>query len=268
MRPFLWIPAVLAGGYASIMGLVYWFQEHLIFHPTSLPKAHAYDFERPFEEHFIKAHDGARLNALLFPVEEAKGTIIYFHGNAGNLAEWGTLAPYFTDRNYNFLVWDYRTFGKSAGPLNYDNLLKDAESIYEWARDQYPDLPLIPFGTSIGSGPATHVAKKYQPKKVILETPFDSMESLAGQHFPWLPQRWILRYPFTPLEWLKDTKSGIYMIHGSADEIIPYQCAQNIKEVLTTRVNLTTIPGGRHNDLENHAAYHDWLDHVLGEKHQ
>ncbi|NNE03974.1 MAG: alpha/beta hydrolase, partial [Eudoraea sp.] len=102
--------------------MLYFIQEKLIFLPTKLPVDFEYSFQYPFEEVFLTAEDGAVLNALHFKNKDPKGVILYFHGNAGDLSRWGQIATYFVKKNYDVVIMDYRTYGKSTGVLSEEAL--------------------------------------------------------------------------------------------------------------------------------------------------
>ncbi|MCU0451751.1 MAG: alpha/beta hydrolase, partial [Bernardetiaceae bacterium] len=118
---------VLSAGY--ILGCVglYFFQEKLLFHPVPLPDDYDYSFDQPFTEFWLEV-PGARLNGLWFTASgPAKGLVLYCHGNAGNLARWGHAAAPLLAQGYDVAIWDYRTFGKSTGPLSEAHLLADSD---------------------------------------------------------------------------------------------------------------------------------------------
>ncbi|MEK7826436.1 MAG: alpha/beta fold hydrolase, partial [Thermodesulfobacteriota bacterium] len=91
-------------------------QESLIFYPEILPPDYPFAFSQPFEEVNVPV-EAATLNALLFKAQNAKGVVLYLHGNAGSLRSWGDVAGDFTSRGYDILIPDYRGFGKSTGNI-------------------------------------------------------------------------------------------------------------------------------------------------------
>ena len=97
-------------------------QESLIFYPEILPPDYPFAFSEPFEEVTVPV-EAATLNALLFKAPNAKGVILYFHGNAGSLRTWGDVAGDFTSRGYDILIPDYRGFGKSTGNISNEKQL-------------------------------------------------------------------------------------------------------------------------------------------------
>ena len=79
---------VLVNIYALLCGVIYFFQENLIFHPSVFPQDYVYQFDHEFEEIFLTSPDNAKLNGVHFKAKDSKGAILYFHGNAGDLARW------------------------------------------------------------------------------------------------------------------------------------------------------------------------------------
>ena len=101
--------------YIVLCGLLYLFQEKLIFFPQKIENNYQFKFEQKFEEQNIKTTDGKLLNGLLYKTDNSKGLIFYMHGNAGSLRSWGNVAKTYTDLNYDIFILDYRGYGKSEG---------------------------------------------------------------------------------------------------------------------------------------------------------
>lgn len=240
-------------------------QERLIFLPTSLDVEYRYTFDRPFEELFLETQDGASLNGLYFPVEDARGLILYFHGNSGDLSRWGGVVEYFAQYGYDVLVMDYRTYGKSRGALSEEALYEDAQLWYAKAQEYYPEEQIVLYGRSLGTTFASFVAAQNRPQQVLLEAPFYSLRSVAKGRYWFLPVRWLLRYHFPSYRYLKETGSPITIIHGTEDGIVPYTSGLRLKETLpTAQSELVTITGGSHNDLIDFDSYHEAMQLALG----
>jgi len=266
MRTFL-IGLLIAVALYSLYGLlVYCFQKKLIFQTAPLPQNYIFTFDnvgQQCRELHLEAHDGVNLNALLFRADEPRGLVLFCHGNGGNIAEWGALAETYVNRQYHFLVWDYREFGKTKGKLTYQNMLKDAETVYAYAKEYSDGLPVIPYGVSLGTALATHIGQKYQVAKVVLETPFYTMQRLAREHFPGLPYGLLLQFPFDNHAHLKHYNGAVFMIHGTEDRIIPYSHAQALESAFPEKIHLTTVDGSGHNYLAFYQAYRDWHNEAL-----
>lgn len=116
--------------YLVIFFALFLLQEKMIFMPETLPEDYVYSFRANFDELFLKTDDGAVLNALHFKVKNPKGLVLYFHGNAGELSSWGNVVQNFVNLNYDVLVMDYRTYGKSTGKLSEKALYMPMHSFF------------------------------------------------------------------------------------------------------------------------------------------
>ena len=256
MRTFLKGLLIVFSGYIIIIFGMYLLQEKLIFLPTELPHEHTYTFEQPFTEFFLEAEDGARLNALHFEVENSKGVILYFHGNAGNLDRWGEIASFFTQFDYDVVVMDYRTYGKSSGKLSEKSLYNDAQLFYDYLLKQYSEDKISVYGRSLGTTFAAYVASVNQPKKLILETPFYNMADVAKKRFPFLPVKQLLKYQFLTNTFIDNINCSIVIFHGTDDSIVPYASGKKLSEkVLKENLNFITISEGNHNNLIDFEEY-------------
>ena len=255
---------IVANLYAILCGGLYFFQDNLIFHPQQLPQDYAFDFEHPAEEVWLDAQDGARLHGLSFRAENAKGTILYFHGNAGSLARWGEIVQFFIKKQYNVIVMDYRQFGKSGGALTEQNLYDDSLLWYAFAKAQYPTTPIISYGRSLGTTFATYVAAKENVSQLILETPFYSIENEASSRFSILPVKKLLKYEFPTYRFINDVQSPITVLHGIEDEVVAYEHGKRLFDSIEQQEKiLITIPEGGHNNLIEFPAYEEHIDKVL-----
>jgi uncharacterized protein len=231
-----------------------------------LPQDYEFSFDYPFTEIFLKAEDGARLNALHFKAKQPRGVVLFFHGNAGSLRSWGSIASDFVSRGYDLLLPDYRTFGKSTGKLSKKALHADGRFFYDYLLLHYPEQEVVLFGRSIGSGIAVKLASQSAPRLLILETPFLSLVNLANYHYPLLPARFLLRYTFRSDKWIGQVQCPIYFIHGTSDTIIPYESSERLAAKAKSPAKIIIIPGGGHNDLAMFPEYQKALEQILSEK--
>ena len=140
MRKAKFWATFFVGAYIIFGTMIYFLQEKLIFLPTSLSQNHEYQFSEPFEEFFLQSNDGARLNALHFKRKDPLGVILYFHGNAGNLDRWGEIGMSLSrSLNYDVVIMDYRTYGKSKGYLSEEALHADGQLFYDYVSKQYEE---------------------------------------------------------------------------------------------------------------------------------
>ncbi|MBN4070242.1 alpha/beta hydrolase [Olleya sp. AH-315-F22] len=250
--------------YVMIGASLYFLQEKLIFLPTTLPQDYAYNFSYPFDELFLTAEDGAKINAIHFKTEKPKGVIIYFHGNAGNLSRWGIITEFFVEKHYDVLVMDYRTYGKSSGTLSEQALYNDAQMCYDYLLKHYQESEITIYGRSIGTGMATHLASGNQPNRLILETPFYSLADVAKHRFPVFPVKKLLKYNFPSYQHVQDVKCPIIIFHGSNDEVIPYTSGEKLFNSMNQEKKIFfTIKNGGHNNLIEFASYRKQIQKIL-----
>ena len=246
--------------------MFYFLQEKIIFLPTTLPQNYAYSFSEYFEEVFLTADDGARLNALWFKREDPKGLVLYFHGNAGNLARWGEITVPFVRKGYDVLVMDYRTYGKSTGKLSESALYSDAQLFYDFAAEHYEENEILLYGRSLGTGLATKLAAKNKPARLLLETPYFSLLDIGVKRFPWLPVKWFMKYPMRTYEFTQEVSCPVRVFHGTDDKVIPYDAGLRLFDTIPIRNKVFhTIEGGGHNNLDTFPEFRRAQDAAFSE---
>ena len=265
MSAFKFILVGLVVLYIAFGFIMFLFQEKLIFLPVKLPSDYTYSFETDFEEYFIAMEDGAEVNALHFRHPKPKGLIVYFHGNAGSLARWGQVVLPFVALGYEVLIYDYRGYGKSTGKRSKQKLLSDASTVYSFATELTSEKQIILFGRSLGSAFASHLAGLNHPKKVILETPFYSLEDVTNRILPIYPTSLLLRYKFQNHTFLTTNVAPVYIFHGTEDEVVPYESGKRLFRSLNENTHFFTIEGGHHNDLDRYKEYWTQMKIVLDE---
>ncbi|XMO87385.1 alpha/beta fold hydrolase [Algibacter sp. AS12] len=255
---------VLISLYLMVGSLLYFFQEKLMFLPTVLEQDYEYQLSYPFEELFFKTEENAVINAIHFKIENPKGVVLFFHGNAGDLSRWGTLAEYFVEKQYDVLVMDYRTYGKSKGKLSEKALYLDAQYCYDYLKEKYNEEDITIYGRSLGTGLATYVASKNKPKNLILETPYYSILDVAESRFPIFPVKNLLKYKILSYQFIKETACPILILHGTDDQVVPYESAKKLFEAAPKEKNtFITFEGGNHGNLSTYESYHKQIDDIL-----
>lgn len=254
----------LASLYITMFFLIAIFQEKMIFMPESLPQHYQYNFNTDFKELFLVAEDGAKLNALHFKVDKPKGVVLYFHGNAGELASWGEVVQKFVDRDYDVLVMDYRGYGKSTGSRTEKALYKDAEMFYEYVLRGYSENDIVVYGRSLGTTFATYVAAINHPRELILEAPFYSLDEVASHRFPIYPVKTFLKFHFPTYKYIQQVRSPIFIFHGTGDKTVPYANSIKLSKLVNPeKLTFISISGADHNDVVDTEEYHDELDDIL-----
>ena len=237
--------------YLGICGFFYFRQEAIIFHPKKIGIEQEYLFPENFEEQFIQTDSVNFVHALLFNADSSKGLVIYFHGNAGALDTWGANAKFFTDLGYSVLMPDYRGYGKSSGEIGTEaDFYKDMLQVYDFGNSMFPEENIILTGNSLGTAMATNIAAQKNPGALILLAPFLSMDHLRNHHYPFLPG-FLLKYKFPNVDFIKDKKCPLLLIHGTNDEVVPVDHSRTLSQHLKPGDKFIEIKGAEHNGLQN-----------------
>lgn len=253
---------IIAACVLVVFFVIYSIQQKLFFYPEKLPLDYKYSFENTFKEKNYKIKESAIINALHFYADSSKGVIFYLHGNAGSLRTWGNVSGIFLLNNYDVLMIDYRSFGKSRGKLHEKALYSDAEYIYNELKKEYREKNIIIYGRSMGTGIAAYISSANEPGYLVLEAPYYNMLQLVRQYYPLFPG-FLLRYKIPTNEFLKNVNCPVTIIHGTNDEVISYAQSVKLKEFLKEEDELITIKNGHHNDLIDHSAYISAINELL-----
>ena len=249
-----------------IVGIaLYYLQDYFLFHPTVLPRNYQYHFNVPFSEVDIPFNKTDTLNMVKFtPVDSVrKGVVIYFQGNRENINRFAKFSTNFTKLGYEVWMADYPGYGKSVGNRTEKILYQQSIQLYKMASSKYAKDSIVIYGKSFGTGIAAYLAAEYDCKQLILETPYYSIPDLLGAYTLIYPIQRMSKYKIPTYQYLEDIKVPITIFHGTDDWVIPYSCAEKLKEVLKTTDQFVTIEKGSHNDLNDFPLYHQKLDSLL-----
>ena len=243
----------------SVKDVIYFFQHYFFFRPEILPRHFTYKFPFPFEELDFKMEDGGSVNAIHFKVPKSRGIVYYLKGNSRSIKGWGKFAKDFLGNGYDFLMIDYRGFGKSTGKRSEREMLSDMQHVYDRLKEKYQDDHLIVYGRSMGSGFATKLACDNSPRYLILDAPYYSFRKVVERFLPILPVRMVLRFHQRTDKWITGVKCHTYIIHGTRDWLIPLRHSEALQKINPRMITLIRIHGGGHNNLPNFDEYHNFV---------
>ena len=253
----------IISGIAFLSVIAYFFQEKFIFKPEKLKADFQFKYDAPFREYFFDVEPGVRINGLHFYRENAKGLILYFHGNTRSIKGWARYAKDFYRFNYDVVLVDYRGFGKSTGKRSEKEMLSDMQFVYDKLKETYAEDHLIMYGRSMGSGFATKLASDNQPRYLILDAPYFSFIRVIERFLPILPLRLVLRFKLRTDLWLPKVKCHTYILHGTRDWLIPIRHSESLQKLNPQKVTLIRIIGGGHNNLPSFDEYHNFIRDIL-----
>jgi alpha-beta hydrolase superfamily lysophospholipase len=248
-----------------LVGLgVFLFQEKLIFKPTKLSHEFLYQFSQPFEEMRFSIGQNEYLHGILFSSENSKGVVLYFHGNQGKLNEIGKGANVYTAQNFDILYLNYRGYGKSDGEIKSENqLFADAQIVYDDLKTKYAESKIILAGISVGTGIATYIASKNNPKSLKLIAPYSSFENLLNEKMKWVPSL-VWKYELNTIEFLTEVKCPVTIFHGEDDRMIPIHHAELLKDNFP-KIKLVSFKGYGHTNFLKEEIFKIALSNSLDE---
>ena len=249
-------------------------QDSLIFNYKPLPQNHSFEMSQKFEERSYRVDRGIDLNALYFPqttTSETKGVVICYHGRGTNLSRgWDKLSKFYVERGYDFIVYDYRGFGKSPGRIDTSNLYSDPLKMYEIITSEYKGKKVIVLGRSMGTNFATYVAALKKPDGLVLDAPFYSMLDMACLTKPYIPRfllQKILKYPMRTNQFIKKVDCPILIFHGTVDKTVPYCESVRLFDIIKhkEKTRFVKLEGMDHFSLFQHSDYEPSVNDFLKE---
>jgi pimeloyl-ACP methyl ester carboxylesterase len=245
---------------------LFYTQDKFLLHPITVSTDHVYKFEHSFKELNIPINNEDTVNLIRFiPADDtvAKGAVIYFHGNAGNVSYYADCINIFLENNYEVWMPDYPGFGKSRGEISEQKLNEQAYQVKRLANQYFADSNIIIYGRSFGTGIAANLASSVKVKQLVLESPYYSIPDLFSSYVPIYPMQSMANFKFPVGEYLKDVQCPITIFHGTIDEVIPAKCSMKLKASLKKNDQFLLIRNGKHNDLSSSEVYKKAMTEIL-----
>ena len=205
-------------------------QKKLIFSPSRNMVAKPSDLGLDFDDINFINRDGISLNGWFVPAKNAEFTVLFCHGNGGNISHRLDTISLFNKLPANFFLFDYQSYGRSSGVASENGLYEDVDAAWCYLTETRKIEPenIIIIGRSLGGAVAAHAAEKYSPGGLILESTFTSLPEIAKKRMPFLAVSWLINYKFTTLESLIKVKCPVLVIASPDDNIVPFSFSQKL----------------------------------------
>lgn len=247
----------------------------LLYHPSPMAPERsdpaAWGLSRA-EEVWLETDDGVRIHAWWTPASSRRrGTLLFLHGNAGNIGGRAELARDLADVGLDVLLVDYRGYGRSEGSPSEAGLYRDAAAAYRHLREErgVPSGELVVAGHSLGGAVAAWLASRRPAGAAVLTATFTDLSDAARAVYPWLPDAWF-RWtppPFPTVRRIADVDAPVLVGRGGSDGLIPRELVRAVYEASPEPRVWVEVPGAGHGDLWFHASFRRSLrsfvvDHV------
>lgn len=278
VRSFYTLLLAAAGIYVLLAVLLYLFQNRMVF-LANLPgralTATPQDAGLRFEDVTITTSDGLQLHGWFVPAERSKATVLFLHGNAGNISHRLDSIGIFHALGLDTLIIDYRGYGQSEGIPGEQGTYIDARAAWDYLVNDrgIASERIVIFGRSLGGAIAAWLASENTAAAVIIESCFSSALDMAHRLYPFMPVRLITRLKYPVIDYIGRLKSPLLVVHSRDDEIIPFSMGQALFEAATVPKTMLLISGDHNNGfLLNRDQYmtglRDFIDgHLIGAQH-
>ncbi len=239
------VVAVLA--YAGGMAFLYLFQRSFQYEPEGKFLALGETLLTTAETVEIPTSNNERIRGWYAPPAPGKPVIVYYKGNSGSFSDEHLRYEQFVAGGYGFLAFDYRGFPASPGLLNQENVLKDAIAAFAFADAK--GFPVVIWGRSLGSGPATYVASMRRAAALLLETPFDSAVAVARDRYGFFPVGILMQDQYPVDQWIAKVDEPVFVAHGTADTTIGVAHGERVYALAPNKAELWIEAGAGHSDM-------------------
>lgn len=244
-----YIAVVLFIAYWTLGVILYYMQPSFLYRPVREVPYTPDELELVFEEVSFKSSDGVKLHGWYIPATNAELTILFCHGNGGNIMHRLDSINLFYDLGVNCFIFDYRGYGKSEGVPSEEGTYQDVKAAYEWLTKEkkIKSEQIILFGRSLGASIAGYLASKVKVGGLVIESAFTSYVDIGKKFYPYMPVRLFARFNYPTIYYVKKVKCPVMIIHSRTDEIIPYEFGLQLYEAANEPKEFVEIYGG-HND--------------------
>lgn len=193
---------------------------------------------------------GGPTRALWFPPPPGARTVVLFHGNGETMFDDVVLAEVLMSRGLGVLLVEYRGYGITYGPPPSEaSLYADGEAAMKHlAKEGIPNERISVWGTSLGTGIASEMARRGHGTRLVLVSPFTSVVDMGRRVAPFLPVSLLMAHRLDTQARAKDITQPTLVAHGDADEIIPFEMGEAVARALP-KARFIRVPGAHHNDV-------------------
>jgi uncharacterized protein len=254
-----------------IAGVLAWFlvrrfERSMIYHPDPNLEVSPAAIGLAYNDVTLTTSDGTQIHGWWIPAENSRSTILFCHGNAGNISHRLESILLFHQLDLSVFIFDYRGYGKSAGSPSEEGTYRDAAAAYNYLREYREISPgkIIIFGRSLGGAVAIELAVEKEAAALICESSFTSAVDMGKLIFPYLPVNLLGFDKYDSISKVGKLSLPKLFIHSREDDIIPFGQGERLYRAAAPPKEFLEIRGG-HNEgfLDSEEIYRKAIDDFL-----
>jgi len=245
----VYIFVVLFAVYLGWGLMLYIMQPKFLYRPVKEVAYTPDELDLDFEDVVFESQDGLKLNGWYVPAKDSQFTILFCHGNGGNISHRLDSINVFHNLGLSCFIFDYRGFGNSEGRPSEKGTYLDVRAAYNWltGKKNIAADKIIVFGRSLGGSIGAQLATKVRPGGLVLESSFTSYVDMGRRFYPYMPVRWFARFSYRTIDYIKEIHCPVLMIHSRNDEVVPFEFGLELYETANEPKEFVEIFGS-HND--------------------
>lgn len=248
-RIWIFVKFLGAGLIGLYLFLIVYFvlsQSRMIYYPVKSIRMTPQDMGMDYQAVDFRTSDGIDLYGWYIPAKDKTETVLLFcHGNAGNIGDRLDSIRIFHELGLDVFIFDYRGYGKSGGNPTEEGTYADARAAWDHLTKDRGNKPedIIIFGRSLGGAVASRIAGSRAPRMLIIESAFTSIKDLGAVFYPYLPIKYMSRFDYNTLKYIKEVTCPLLMVHSTEDEVVPFKFGLEIYRAANDPKELLEISG-------------------------
>lgn len=237
---------VALASYLGLMLLMYLRQSRYVFFPAKGVTQTPGVAGLRFEDIRVRTSDGETIHGWFVPAAEKAPTVLFCHGNGGNISHRLDVILMLHDMGWNACLFDYRGYGESTGTPSEQGTYLDAEAVWGHLTGErgLPPTQVAVWGESLGGAVAAWVAETKRPAGLVLESTFTTLPDMAARLYPFMPVRWLCRFRYPTIDRLSRITCPVLIAHSPDDEMVPFVLGQRLYAAAHEPREFFTMKGG------------------------
>lgn len=256
--------AKVALGTAGVLGAIYLalsprvasrIYGGMIFHPHAFPDdCELFEIEGVVREEVIFDSNGSRLHGWYFHAPGSSRTILFNHGNTGNILNREQLITLQLKAGYSVFIYDYRGYGRSQGSATVFGIVEDGCAAYDYLIKErgLTAEDIVVYGESLGAAVSCQIAARRRCAGLILQSGFSSLRQIALELMPYIrvyPNALMPQPNLDSAAILEHAHPPLLIIHGKKDTVVPFTHGEEMFRRASEPKKFLRLPRCGHNDI-------------------